>query len=282
MDKEYQITCVKVLVKRILKYGLSCLMGYWLWSVALEENAVLAVFGFLFGFVFFIWLWTDFDRHKTEIKFYRLYKKNMIEETFKNTVLYENMTFQSGGGFSAEFINEIGLHDTKIYSSDSYLCGEHNGVKFEQADIRNWYVERISRNKGFYRLEYSGTMYVIDSNLPDANQTNICCGDLTHIILGGQYKTGNAQFDKQVTVFSDNMRQAEALLSDTVQKMILDFYHKTQREFLLTVKNGYLYVFIPDRDSALKPKLFKSFTEEMRQPVLNELRMVGRLIECFC
>lgn len=252
--------------------------------VSLPDEAEVLITFLSFGFGLLIWLmgWNCFDRHRTDIAFFGQYKGYMITKAIGDFKLYDEMSFQPEKGFPERLIQSIGLQSTRRYSSDTYISGKHKGVAFEQADIRNWNIEEFGRNRWIYCLEYSGTQYVIKTDFPHTPQTNMACGDMSFLIRGERFYTGNDEFDSLMKIYTADAERAGKLFTSEFQYRLLELYKSTQRRFLLTVKNGYLYLFIPDRKSPLKPRLFKRYTDEMRASILEELRIAGKIIDLCC
>jgi len=80
-------------------------------------------------------------------------------------------------------------------------------------------------------------------------------------------------------VYCEDREAVKKLLTEDFQQRLLKWNIELWRAFALTIQHGYLYVYIEDKKSPLKPKLFKKYTEEIKEDILKELSMAGRIID---
>ena len=114
-------------------------------------------------------------------------------------------------------------------------------------------------------------------------QTNIADKDvdISYIVSGKRYKTGNTEFDQAFKVYSTDADQAAGLLSPMMINKLMYIRQRMSGRMALTVKNGNMYIFMSRKKSPLKPGLFKKYDDEMKQSILAELSRVKLFIDAF-
>lgn len=102
---------------------------------------------------------------------------------------------------------------------------------------------------------------------------------MSYITRAEQRYTGNVAFDREMKVYATNQEAVKKLLTEDFQQRLLKWNIDLWRAFALTIQHGYLYLYIEDKKSPLKPRLFKKYTEEIKEDILKELSMAGRIID---
>ena len=149
----------------------------------------------------------------------------------------------------AAILRGSGLVSANKFFSDCYISGDFNGIKFYQSDIRNIRADRNGQT-----LEYDGTFIAFPTSLPDATQTNIYHRDVdcSIILPGKEYKTGRSDFASAFKVATNQPQKAQMLLNDTFMSNLLYLQSLTERKIALTVKNGWIYILMPNKKSVLR------------------------------
>lgn len=219
-----------------------------------------------------------FSKNRAYAAFSALYKKEAITEALSGTPLFEEMTFTYEAGLDPHAISASGMLTTNRYYSDCFLQAKHMGISFVQADVRN-----VRGNRNGFILEYDGTFLIIPVRLPDAGNTSIADKnvDISYILSGEPFISPNPEFNKRFKVYSETPAQASALLDYTFTSSLLTIADKISGRMLLTVKDGYLYLFLSRKGSALKPSLTKTYDASMRENIIKELSRAKLFIEAF-
>ena len=266
------------LTERIIKIGICVVvgcLGYW---VEFEEGMIMSLVGFAVSFGVCWWAYSILEKNRAYAAFISLYKKEMIETALRGNYIFEEMQLEYDCGISENAVNESGLISADKFFSDCFISGKYNGISFVQADVHN-----VRGERGGYVLEYDGTYAVIPTELPDAVQTNIADKDvdISYIVSGKRYKTGNTEFDQAFKVYSTDADQAAGLLSPMMINKLMYIRQRMSGRMALTVKNGNMYIFMSRKKSPLKPGLFKKYDDEMKQSILAELSRVKLFIDAF-
>ena len=283
MNKEFLHAHNRYLLKLICRYGLGIGLGIllvvWMYEPT-EEDALFYSLGILVLW-FVLWLrgWCIFDRHRADRNFHKQYKKHMIDNALQGESLYDDISFQYDAGFSKNFMETIGMLSVRRFRSDCSISGKYKGIEFMQADICNWDNFKLGINNYIIVLDYSGTLYAVKTNWPSDPPIHIFHGDMSYITRAEQRYTGNVAFDREMKVYCEDREAVKKLLTEDFQQRLLKWNIELWRAFALTIQHGYLYVYIEDKKSPLKPKLFKKYTEEMKEDILKELSMAGRIID---
>lgn len=240
------------------------------WKLAIGAFVILAYV--LFGF------WAAFSKNRALANYRALFKKEMIELALNGATLYEKTEFAFDSGLNPSLVSGSGMFTTNRYLSDCYISGVHNGVQFYQADIRN-----VAGNRNGYHLEYDGTFIAFPTSLSDATQTNVYHKDVdvSIIVPGEKVKSGREDFDKLFWVATNQVSKAQALLTDEFCNSLLQVQGFTDRKIALTVKNGWIYIFMPNKKSVLCPKLFTKYDDSMKAEILKELELAKHFIDAF-
>ncbi len=246
------------------------------------EITVGTFFGFIMGvailYGFASVLWAAIAKNRAYAQYVSLYKKEMIQAALNGSTLYEQMEFDYNCGIKPEIVNQTGLITASRFFSDCYLSGVYNGVSFFQADVRN-----VRGQRGGYVLEYEGTFLVIPTTLPDVTQTNVYhrAVDCSILVPGSSIRSGNNDFDKAFEVSSNCKDKAKELLSGDFVTKLLAIQAQMDSKIALTIKNGRMYILLPNKKSVLKPKLFGKYDDSMKMEVIRELNRAKLFIDAF-
>lgn len=264
----------ELIVKIIICIIVGCL-GFF---AGIQESTVWAFVMFVIAFGIGWWAYSILAKNKAYAAFVSLYKKEMIESALNGNSVFDEMNFEYDCGMNPSAVDESGLISADKFFSDCFIRGRYNGVEFVQADVRN-----LRGEKGGYTLEYDGTYAIIPTVLPDAAQTNITDKDvdISYIVSGKKYTSGNAEFDRLFKVYSTDHNKAVQLLTPNVISKLLNIRQTMRGRMAITVKNGSMYIFMSRKDSPLKPNLFKKYDEEMRGCILSEISRVKLFIDAF-
>lgn len=247
-------------------------------SGIIEKDWKLAIGAFVILSYILFGLWAAFSKNRALANYRALFKKEMIKLALNGATLYEKTEFAFDRGLNPSLVSGSGMFTTNRYLSDCYISGVHNGVQFHQADIRN-----VSGDKNGYHLEYDGTFIAFPTSLSDATQTNVYHKDVdvSIIVPGEKIKSGREGFDKLFRVATNNVPRAQALLTDEFCNKLLQVQELTERKIALTVKNGWIYIFMPNKKSVLRPKLFTRYDNSMKTAIVKELELAKHFIDAF-
>ncbi len=285
MSNELQKARKAAIINRVLRYGICLGIPIIVVAAVLatyEEingaNIIAAIAAVAISFGVMSVLWASIAKNKAYAEFITLYKKEMIENAVRGSQLYEQMEFDYNSGMNPDVVRSTGVFTVNRYFSNCYMSGIHNNVSFFQADIRN-----VRGERGGYSLEYEGTMIVIPTKVPDMTQTNIYKkgNGCSFILPGRQFKTQNQEFNQVFEVYSDNQARAQEVLTNEFTSRLLGIQNQMKRDLILTVKNGRMYIFMTDKKSALKPKLFGQIDDSSRMEVIKELSAAKLFIDAF-
>ncbi len=279
MSQELEKARKAAIMNRVIKYAICFglpLFGF-LFGIA-EENFWVGVGAYLLFCFILSSLWAFLSKNKALAQYRSLFKKEMIELALNGGTIYENMEYQYDAGIDPQIVNRSGLLTTDRYFSDCYISATYQGVKFVQADIRN-----VHNSQNGSTLEYDGTFIAFPTTLPDATQTNIYHkdADISVVLPGKKYQTARQDFNGVFKVSSSDHDKAGSLLNDEFINRLLKLQSQTPRKIVMTVKQGWVYAFLPNRNSVLKPKLFAKYDDSMKQAILQELCLAQQFISAF-
>lgn len=223
-------------------------------------------------------LWAIIFKNRAYARFVSLYKKEMVLAALNGSQLYEQQEFDYNSGLKGEFINRTGLVTANRLFSDCYLSGVYNGVNFFQADVRN-----VASNGNGYVVEYDGTMIAIPTVLPDATQTNIYHKNIecSVVVPGKEIPMGHAQFDSTFKVATNSPDKAKMLVTSDFATKLLNIQAQINSTINLTVKDGWMYILLPNKKSVLKPKLFGKYDDSMKMDIIKELSRAKLFMDAF-
>lgn len=268
------------LLNRITKYALCYVLPLLIGILVGTSNDdfLMGAGCFVFPCMFLTTLWAKLAKNRSLAEYRSTYKKVLIESALNGGTLYEEMEFEYDAGFQPALIFKSGLFNTDKYYSDCYLSGVSDGVKFMQADVRN-----LRTGQNGTSLEYDGTFLAFPTSLPDATQTNIYHkdADVCVLVMSKEFKIGNEGFDSMFKVNSSQPDKARALINDDFIRRLLDLQNRTGKRIVMTVKQGWVYAFWPNKKSVLKPNLFKKYDSSMNSAILKELSIAQEFIRAF-
>jgi len=151
-------------------------------------------------------------------------------------------------------------------------------VKFFQADVRN-----VASNGNGYVVEYDGTLIAIPTVLPDATQTNIYHKNIecSVVVPGKEISKGNAEFDNTFKVATSSSQKAKALVTNDFSTKLLYVQAQINSTINLTVKDGWMYILLPNKKSVLKPRLFGKYDDSMKADIIKELSRAKLFMDAF-
>lgn len=281
MSPEFEAARKAAIMNRVLKWviclGIPLLVV--ILGISIKDGAI-AGGGGIFTFIIVHSLWGFLSKNRALAIFRSMYKREMITMVLNGGVLYENMTIDYNAGMNPGFVAKSGLLGTDKFFSDCYISGVFNGVQFYQADIRN-----VRADKNGQHLEYDGTFIAFPTSLPPATQTNIYHKDVDCSImlpgLNSHYKIGRKDFDDVFKIATSNQPAAQMLVNDTFMNNLLYVQSLTERKIAMTVKQGWVYILMPNKKSVLKPKLFGKYDDTMKNAIIQELCLPQYFINAF-
>lgn len=276
LEKIRKAAILNRVTKYVVCYGIPLLIGILVGTA--NDDFLMGAGCFVFPCVLISTLWAKLAKNRALAEYRSTFKKVLIESALNGGTLYEDMEFEYDAGFQPALIFKSGLFTTDKYYSDCYLSGVSDGVKFMQADVRNL---RTSKNGTF--LEYDGTFLAFPTSLPDATQTNIYHkdADVCVLVAGKEFKIGVESFDSMFKVNSSQPDKARALITEDFIRRLLDLQNRTGRRIVMTVKQGWVYAFWPNKNSVLKPKLFVKYDASMNSAIIKELSIAQEFIRAF-
>ncbi len=276
LEKIRKAAILNRVTKYVVCYGLPLLLGILVGTS--QDEFITGAACFVFPCMFLSTLWAKLAKNRALAQYRSTFKKVLIESALNGGALYEDMEFEYDAGLQPALIFKSGLFNTDKYFSDCYLSGVSDGVKFIQADVRNL---RTSKDGTF--LEYDGTFLAFPTSLPDATQTNIYHrdADVCVLVMGKEFKIGNDNFDNMFKVNSSQPDKARALINDDFIRRLIELQNLTGRRIVMTVKQGWVYAFWPNKNSVLKPKLFKKYDASMNSEIIKELSVAQEFIRVF-
>lgn len=249
-----------------------------IYAITEEESVLMGVGMFVVFYSMARVLYAAVSKNKAYAQFVSLYKKEMITSALNGVQLYEEINYDFASGINPNVVNGTGMLTTNRFFSDCYMSGLHNGVRFVQADIRN-----VRGERGGYVLEYDGTFLIVPVNLPHLSETIVFNKkvDISIVLPGKKYKTGNSEFDQTFDVYSNKNEEAATLLTQDFINKLLDVQKRMKSRMAFTIKDGYMYIFLSKHGSNLKPKLWGKYDESARQEIVDELNRAKLIIDAF-
>lgn len=274
LEKARRAAIMNRVSKYAICYGLPLILGI-MYGRA-EEDFFSGLVCFFFPSLFLSYFWAHFAKNHALAQYRATYKKVLIESALRGASLYEDMEFAYDAGVKPQIVFNSGLLNVNSFYSDCYLSGVYEGVEFFQADIRN---VSSSQSTGT-SVDYDGTFIAFPTTLPNLPQTNIYHKDvdISFLLPGKAYKTAHVDFNSQFRVNSNQHDKAKELLTAEFVNKLLGVQSRTNRKMLMTITNGWVYAFFPNKKSVLKPKLFAKYDESMNAEILKELSLAQELI----
>lgn len=283
MGQQLKKARIAAFTERFIKIAICAAIGCYGYYIKTDEGTVMALVTFAVCFGVGWWAYSILKSDKAYAAFAAIYKKELVESALLGNALFEEMEFEYDCGINENAVIESGLIPSDRFYSDCFIRATYNGVSFIQADVRNLSNDRIGRKSGGYVLDYDGTLAIIPTNLPDACQTNIADRnvDISYLISGKEYTTGNADFDKAFKVYATHSHKAKKLLTPDFTRSLMRIRSQMGGRMAVTVKDGTMYIFMSRKNSPLKPGLFKKYNDGMKQDILSELSRVKLFIDAF-
>lgn len=249
-----------------------------IYAINEDENIAGALFG---GFIMYSLLrviYVTFSKNNAYTEFVQLYKREMVTKALNGAQLYDNMEFSFENGINPDAVCRSGFLSTNRYYSDCFMTGSHKDIEFVQADIRN-----VRGQRGGYVLEYDGTFMVIPTYLPDASVTVVANRnvDINYILPGKNFESPAEGFRKTFNVNSTNLEKAAALVTPDFMGKLLRIQNQITGRIALSVRDGYMYIFITKHGSNLKPRLFGKYDDSMKASITSELSRAKLFIDAF-
>ena len=92
----------------------------------------------------------------------------------------------------------------------------------------------------------------------------------------------NPEFRKQFLAYATRNAQVRELLSDSMQRSILNYRNETEKEIYLSFINKDLYVAITEPKNILEPRLFQSNVSfELVREFFEDLQLAFQIVEDF-
>lgn len=249
-----------------------------IYAINNDENIFAALFGGFIMYSLLRVLYATFSKNKSYTEFVQLYKREMVTNALNGGQLYEDMKFNFENGINPEAVRSSGFLTTNRYYSDCFMSASYNNIEFVQADIRN-----VRGERGGYVLEYDGTFMVIPTYLPDASVTVIANKnvDISYILPGKDYTNTTQGFKNLFNVNSNNHEKAAALITPDFMGKLLNIQNRITGRIALSVRDGYMYIFITKHGSKLKPRLFGKYDDSMKADITAEFIRAKLFIDAF-
>lgn len=205
------------------------------------------------------------------------YKKEMVTGALNGQQIYDNLQFEFEKGFKPEVVVLSGFLEVRAFYSDCYMSASYKGVDFAQADITSFYYWNAVKI-----TNYSGTYFMIPISYQEPAVTLIKNkkADISSILPGSQYRKLSGEFEQLFEVYSTDAAVASLLTPEFMSKLV-NIQNKITGRIVLSVKNGWMYIFITKDGSKLKPKLSDELDTSANQAVIEELSRAKYFIDAF-
>lgn len=229
---------------------------------------------------------------------YNLYYKNRIIDRIVNFV-EENLEYNSKGGIKQSTFEESMMFSKKIdqYKSQNLIEGIINNRKVFFSEIHAEYEVNSGRNKS-YRTIFKGIFLIVELNKKSDftmiitphekyENTNILGDILRFFGLKAQkfelVKIENEEFEEYFTVYSDNVKNTQGILSDELAQKLINIRKIVRKDINISLKDSYIFIGIPLSENIFEIPVFFSIVNiyqiKLHYDILNLITTIVKEIE---
>lgn len=179
-------------------------------------------------------------------KFKKIYKKNIVIETFNS--MFKDVSFDLEHGIPRSVLQNTNMISTgDVYSSNDYVKARFKNINFELSDvhIQDEYTDSDGHTQ--YTTIFKGQWYIFDFNKRFKANVQVCekffgADKRGGLFSGTKYKKvslEDIEFNKQFKVYAQNEIDAFYILSPTTMERI--------KKINNTIKGKLLFCFIDNR-----------------------------------
>lgn len=264
-DLQYFINRKRSLEKRaIIGYilvGISFILWVPLGAATMGQSVPLLLTSFIGGGFIVISATRKFKELSHEFK-----SKYLVKEIEK---IYPGCEYDPRKGFTSDEIYgaKILRRASRFYSED-YMKGIYEGVAFEAADVTLEDVHNNGKQTTTVTV-FMGRVYKFQFN--KKFRSNIIINQpsfFNHLFGWKRVKTESVEFNKELTVYSDDEYEAFYVLTPHLMEKLLELDRKYHDRICFSFINNRLYIAIDTRVDTFDLKMFRQFDNN----ILNEYR----------
>ncbi|MCP4111406.1 MAG: DUF3137 domain-containing protein [Desulfobacteraceae bacterium] len=230
-----------------------------------EAEDKIGVIYFFFVFLFSAFL---YPRDLQQI-YTKTFKDKIIEEiiTFIDPYLtYDKEKHIPESDYAESLLFPIAPEKWDRFEGDDYVEGTVGKTNIRMSELH--YKKRKSAGSSTtYSTIFKGLFFIADLDRQFSGHTIVLSGSATKAFgffnmltgtLGEQLKTGDPEFDKIFSVYGNNKRESNYILSETQRNRIVDFKRKTGKKIYISFTRSNVYVAVPYEKDLFEPKIFST------------------------
>ena len=281
--------------KRILKIGLivvpimiiiTILSFIWVGNYRGTLNSmfiILYCIFFMFGLmspVIFFFVWNELT-----VKSRKLYHESFKEVFVINQLnkIFSNLEYNFDKGLDEAKIKETRLNNIgKDFSSNDYIKGTYNGIKFEQADV---IISDISHDSNTLETIFKGRLMIFDFNKNFKT---------SFIVYSKGFKTGklwndkrlkrihleSEEFNNKFVVFAENEHDVFYVLTPHFMKKIEDIFQKIVYDVYFEFIDNKLYIAVNNYKDSFEYSLYNEIDEnKIQNEILEDIKIITDFVD---
>lgn len=193
--------------------------------------------------------------------------------------IYPGCEYDPRKGFSSEEVYgaKILKRQDRYYSED-YMKGVYEGVAFEAADVTLEDVRHSGKHTHVVTV-FQGRVYKFQFNKKFKSNILINQPSFFDGLLGWKrVKTESVEFNKELSVFSDNEHEAFYILTPHFMEKLLELDRKYHDRITFSFINNLLYIAIDTRVDTFDLKMFRHFDESIIDDYRKQLNDIKDFI----
>ncbi|MEA4920020.1 MAG: DUF3137 domain-containing protein [Clostridiaceae bacterium] len=224
--------------------------------------------------------------YKTYSKYEQGYKHGLVETALRS--VFTDLDFEPERGFDEEFLKNTGMIDMgNRYSSDDYIYGSYEDVRFERSDICIQQVTSTGKTTTVVTL-FEGPWMVFDFNKPFRCDLQVAekgfGSNRSHtgiFGLGGymeKIQTESEAFSSRFNVYAEDDHEAFYILTPHMMERITALSEHSNGKLMLCFIKKRLHVAVNNGENAFEPSLFSPPDKKAAAGILDEIREITSFV----
>lgn len=240
---------------------------------------------FLIAFGTFI---VKFVTSKNVKEYKKIYKKNIILETFKT--VFTDIKYNPESGLSESvIINTRMMSVGDRYYSNDHISAKYKNVNFEYADVE--IQDEITDSDGDSHIVtiFKGQWFIFDFNKKFKANVQVCEKSFDGARRGvttysnGIYKKVNMEnvdFNKNFKIYAENEEDAFYILTPNMMEKIKKINDELSGNLLFCFINSKLHIGLHNGKDLFEPNVYKKINLEAdKEKILNEIKIITEFID---
>lgn len=214
-----------------------------------------------------------------------MYKTLLVEDIYKQH--FEDVSFNFESGYDKEYVANTQLISVgNRYSSDDYISGIYQGVRFTRSDVHMQNVQRSGKTTTTVTY-FEGPWMVFDCPKSFTSSTKVAEKEFLN---GGhpgwfsgfeEIKTESIKFNELFGVYTTNEHDAFYLLTPHFMEKLIELERKFEGKLTVGFINSQIHVLIYNNENALEPSIMNPISEHDAGYIEYQANIIKEICTCL-